>query len=227
MVTTTRPPTATPTDEPGPPHRRVVVRSPGLPGGRAVLGGLLVALAGVGTFVAWRQASGVPDTAYAVAARGLEPGQPVTAADVRLVPVDLPPEVARGAFSSVAEVDGRVALAPVGEGELLQAGALSDRGPAGRAAEVSIALDRALAVDGRLAGGDTVDVYATDQDQTLLVAEGVQVVAVTEGGGFGDGSVLTVTLALPPGTDRVPLVHAARAGEVTLVRTTHLAPGGG
>src|SRR5690606_6970796 len=74
---------------------------------------------------------------------------------------------------------------------------------------------------------DTVDVYATDQDQTLLVAEGVQVVAVTEGGGFGDGSVLTVTLALPPGTDRVPLVHAARAGEVTLVRTTHLAPGGG
>lgn len=227
MVTTTRPPTATPTDAPPPPRRRVVVRSPGLPGGRAVLGGLLVALAGAGTFVAWRQASGVPDTVYAVAARDLEPGQAVTAADVRLVPVELPPEVASGAFSSAADVDGRVALAPVGEGELLQAGALSDEGPGGRAAEVSISLDRALAVDGRLAGGDTVDVYATHQDRTHLVAERVPVVAVTEGGGFGDGGVLTVTLALVPGTDPVPIVHAARAGEVTLVRTTHLGSGGG
>lgn len=205
------------------PARRVVTRPPGVPGSRAVVGGLLVALAGVGTFVAWQQASGRPEHSYAVAARTLEPGEPITGDAVRFEPIDLPPGVAAGSFATASDLEGRVLVAPVGEGELIQRGALSDQGQPDPAAEVSVALARDLAVDGRVRTGDTVDVYATDGDATRQVAADVRVIAVSEAGGsFADGSELTVTLALAREEDRIPVIHAARAGEITLVRTTHV-----
>lgn len=203
--------------------RRVVARVPGVPGGRAVVGGLLIALAGVGTFVSWQRSSGAPDQSYAVADRALEPGEPVTSDAIRFVPIDLPAGVAAGAFGSAAQLEGRVLVAPVGEGELLQRGALSDQAQAEPAAEVSVALARDLAVDGRLRTGDTVDVYATYDAGTELVATGVRVISVTESGGsFGDGRELTVTVALTDDSRRIPVINAARDGQVTLVRTTHV-----
>jgi len=220
----TRPDDGPVTEGRQPAARRVVARAPGVPGGRAVVGGLLVALAGVGTFASWRQATGTPDRSYAVAARTLQPGDPLTADAVRFERVDLPEGLAGGAFRTEAELEGRVLVAPVAQGELLQAGALSDQGDAQPAAEVSVALARDLAVDGRVRTGDTVDVYATHDGATAAVAEGVRVVAVTESGGaFGDGRELTVTLALADPSRRVPVIHAARDGQVTLVRTTHVA----
>ena len=208
------------TEQGGPP-RRVVARPAGIPGARAVVGGLLVALAGVGTFVSWQQASRPPDRSYAVAARPLRPGDPVTADAVRFEPIDLPAGVASASFQAPADLEGRVLVAPVAEGELLQRGVLSDQGdPA--AAEVSLTLVRERAVDGRLQAGDSVDVYATHGDGTSLVAEAVRVVAVSEAGGSLGGREVTVTLALTDQSRRVPVIHAARAGEVTLVRTTHL-----
>jgi Flp pilus assembly protein CpaB len=215
---------ATDVREPRP--RRVVTRAPGVPGSRAVVGGLLVALAGVGTFVSWQQASGTPEHAYAVADRTLQPGEPVTADAVRFERIDLPADVAGAAFVTPADLEGRVLVAPVGEGELLQQGALSDQGQPDPAAEVSVALARDLAVDGRLRTGDLVDVYATHDEDTSAVAEGVRVISVTEGSGsFADGSELTVTLALASAEQRIPVIHAARAGQITLVRTTHVARG--
>lgn len=200
---------------------RVVARPPGIPGARAVVGGMLVALAGVGTFVSWQQASGSPEHSYAVAGEALAPGDPVTADTVRFVPIDLPAGVAAAAFDSPADLEGRVLVAPVGDGQLLQLGAVSDQVGGEPAAEVSITLGRDLAVDGRLRPGDTVDVYATE-DETSLAAMGLRVVAVTEAGGsFGDGSELTVTLALTDHADGAPIIQAAREGQVTLVRTTH------
>jgi Flp pilus assembly protein CpaB len=207
------------------PARRRVERLRGLPGSRAVVGGLLVALAGVGTLVAWQQASGTPDRSYAVAARPILPGETVTAADVRLVPIDLPGGVAGAAFTRAGDVEGRVALGPLGEGELVQVGQLSDPGAAAPAAEVSLAVGRDRAVDGRLRSGDLVDLFVTYDERTEAVVEGVRVVGVTDGGAaaFSTGSDVTVTLALTDGSRRAAVIHAARAGEVTLVRSTHLA----
>jgi Flp pilus assembly protein CpaB len=203
--------------------RRVVTRAPGVPGSRAVVGGALIALAALGTFLSWQQATGTPQHSYAVADRTLEPGDPLAAADIRFEPIDLPAGVSAGAFRSAGDLEGRVLVAPVGEGELLQRGSLSDQGTPDPAAEVSVALDRELAVDGRLRAGDTVDVYATHDDDTVAVARDIRVIAVTEGGGtFADGSELTVTLALAQPDQQVPVIHAARAGQITLVRTTHV-----
>jgi Flp pilus assembly protein CpaB len=206
--------------------RRVVARAPGVPGSRAVVGGALIALAGLGTFLSWQQATGTPQHSYAVADRALEPGDPLAADDIRFEPIDLPTGVSAGAFRTASDLEGRVLVAPVGEGELLQLGSLSDQGTPEPAAEVSVALDRELAVDGRLRAGDTVDVYATHDDDTVAVARGIRVIAVTEGGGtFADGSELTVTLALAQPEQQVPVIHAARAGQITLVRTTHVPRG--
>jgi len=210
------------TDAPVPRHR--VERLRGLPSSRALVGGLLVALAGVGTLVAWQQASGSPEHAYAVADRPIQPGETLTADDVRLAPIDLPAGVAAAAFPDAAGVADRVALGPIGEGELIQVGQLSDPGAAQAVAEVSLALDRDRAVDGRLRSGDLVDVFATYDERTEAVAERVRVVGVSDAGGasFTTGSQITVTLALADAARRAPVIHAARVGEVTLVRSTHL-----
>ena len=206
--------------------RRVVRRTPGVPGSRAVVGGMLVALAAVGTFVSWERASGPPEHAYAVATRPLQPGDPLAHDDIRYERMDLPAGVAGRAFDTPADLEGRVLVAPVGEGELLQGGVVSDQGDPEPAAEVSLALARDLAVDGRLQPGDTVDVYATHDDATVLVASGVRVVAASDSGGsFADGSEITVTLGVRRADEQVAVIHAARAGQVTLVRTTHVPRG--
>jgi Flp pilus assembly protein CpaB len=208
-----------------PPPRRVVARPPGLPGARAVLGAVLVTVAAIATFASWQQASGAPDRAYAVAATGLDPGEPVTAESVRFVGIDLPAGVAHAAFSEQSDLQGRVTLAPIAAGELLQRGSLSDQRAGPAAAEVSFALDRALAVDGRLAPGDQVDVYGTIEGATQLVAGGLRIVTITAAGGsFDEGDQLTVTVAVPDATQRLAVIGAARGGVVTLARTTHADP---
>lgn len=222
---TVRSPQREPAADRAGPVRRIAARPAGLPAPRAVVGGLLVALAGMGTFLSWQRAATTPDRAFAVAARPLSPGDAVTADAVRFEPIDLPAGVAAAAFHTPAELEGRVLVAPVGEGELLQRGVVSDQGDTLPAAEVSLTLPRERAVDGRLAAGDAVDVYATDGGGTAVVAAGVRVVAVSDAGGSLGGGELTVTLALADGPVRV--IDAARRGEVTLVRTTHMARAGG
>jgi Flp pilus assembly protein CpaB len=215
------------TDVTGPRPRRTIERAPRLPGGRAILGGVLVAAAALGTFVAARS-SGTPDRTYAVAARAIPPGETLTADHVRLEPIDLPSGVAASAFVDATRLDGRVALAPIREGELVQVGQVSDPGAADPAAELSFSLERDRAVDGRLRSGDLVDVFVTYDERTAAVAEGMRLVDVRERveGSLGRGTELTVTLAITDPDDRAALIHAARAGDVTLVRSTHLSSAG-
>jgi Flp pilus assembly protein CpaB len=205
--------------------RRVIRRSPGVPTGRALLGGLLVALSFLGMFLAWQQASARPGRPYAVASRPLRPGESVGADDVRFEAMRLPAGVAATAFPDAAALEGRVAVAPVRQGELLQAGALSDQVESPPFAELSLRLDRALAVDGHLGPGDLVDVYGSGDGGTDLVAGGVRIVAVSDGGGsFSADDQVTVTLALARADQQIAVIQADRSGTVTLVRTTHAAP---
>lgn len=224
MTTTRADDEAAPTDVPRRAPTRLVAHGPGIPSARAVVGGLLVAVAAVGTFVSWQATTSTPDRAYAVAVGDLQPGDRLASDVVRFEPIDLPDGVARTAFDSPGALEGRVLVAPVRDGELVQSGSVSDQAGGPPAAEVSITLDREKAVDGRLDPGDTVDVYATDGD-TSVAARDLRVVAVTEAGGsFADGRELTVTLALTERSAGAPIIQAAREGQVTLVRTTH-APG--
>jgi Flp pilus assembly protein CpaB len=202
--------------------RRRIAGRPVLPSGRALVGGLLLAVSGVVTFAAWQQASGVPDHAYVVAERSLAPGERLTADDLATVRLDLPRRVAGGAFGDVGALVDRVTLGPVGAGELVQATQVSDAASAEPLVEVSFALPRDRALDGRLRSGDRVDVFVTYDDYTAAVVDGAEVVTVGDAGGsaLGPASEVTVTLALEAASRRAQLVHAVRVGEVTLVRST-------
>jgi flagella basal body P-ring formation protein FlgA len=90
-----------------------------LPTGRAVLGGLLVVLAGVGVYAAHEQATMSPDTKWLVATRAIAAGSTITPADLGLATMRLGPASPR-AFANPADVIGRVALDRVDEGEVLQ-----------------------------------------------------------------------------------------------------------
>jgi Flp pilus assembly protein CpaB len=203
---------------------RTVARPAGVPGARAVFGGVLVALSGLVTFVMWARANGTPEHAYAVAADTLGPGDPVGPDAVRWVRMDLPAGVAGAAFRDGADLEGRVALAPIAEGQLIQAASLSDQGGHDPTAELSIALARERAVNGRLRPGDLVDVYATTRDEsTTQVATGIRVLDVSEAGStFDGGGDLTVTLGVSESEEQVAIVDAAANGAVTLIRTTHV-----
>lgn len=202
---------------------RTVARPAGVPGARAVVGGVLVALSGLATFVMWSRATGTPEHAYAVAADSLGPGDPVGPDAVRWVRIDLPAGVAGAAFQDGAGLEGRVALAPIAEGELIQAASLSDQGGHEPTAELSIALARERAVNGRLRPGDLVDVYATTREGgTSRVAAGIRVLDVSEAGGTFDGGDLTVTLGVSDADEQLEIVDAVTNGAVTLIRTTHV-----
>jgi Flp pilus assembly protein CpaB len=202
--------------------RRRIAGRPVLPSGRALVGGLLLAVSGVVTFAAWQQASGVPDRSYVVAERSLAPGERLTADDLALVRLDLPGRVAGGAFGDVDAVVGRVTLGPVGAGELVQTAQVSAEASPTPLVEVSFALPRDRALDGRLRSGDRVDVFVTYDDYTAAVVDGAAVVSVGDASGaaLGPAGEVTVTLALEAAGRRAQLVHAVRVGEVTLVRST-------
>src|SRR3954452_11808754 len=74
----------------GPTIRR---RTP-LPGGRAVIGGFLVALAATAVFAAYTRATTTPEQRFVVARRALAPGHHITRADLALTPMRVPAGVA-------------------------------------------------------------------------------------------------------------------------------------
>jgi len=219
-------------DEPvdgGQPVRTVRRRRP-LPGGRAITGGFLVALSAVGVFAAASHARADKREPYVVARHDLLVGSRITPADVSVAPMQLPPGLAgRRAFRRMGDVVGAVVVGPVGAGELVQAGSLAaHHGPTGQR-QVSLPIDAAKAVGGRLVAGDVVDVAATlgtgGSAETKWIVRRAMVVAVDgQNSSLGDRSHQVITLALTSEADALAVANAVAAGSVSLVRTTEAAP---
>lgn len=199
---------------------RVIAARPGLPGGRAILGGLLIAVAAIGVFLAYAGASSGPSHSFVVADRDLDAGEVISAADLQRVRGELPDSARAGTFATVDEVAGRVALVPIASGEILQASALTAERADVRGLEVQLTLPRDQVAVGRLKRGERVDVFVTSDDTTTLVASGVPVVSIATG---RDGSLTSerevgIVVAAPTRDVVAALVHALRTGEVTVVR---------
>lgn len=205
-----------------------------LPGGRAVVGGFLVALAGVGTFAGYTSATSADHREYLVARTDLALGHRISRSDLAYVAMDVPGVVARRSFTDPRALLGAVVIGPVARGELVQASDVLGRpGPAagaGAGREVSFAVESARAVDGRLRPGEFVDVlatYGTGRDAfTTVVLRGARVLDRHEPrGSLGDRRNEIVTLGVATREQAVALAHAVTAGVVTLVRGA--APGDG
>lgn len=189
----------------------------GLPTGRALLGGLLMAVAALGAY--WLASSGGDDgrVDIVVADRDLRAGDVLSDDDLRLVPVAIDGEV-RGLFGSLDAAVGRVVMSPVDSGEFLVASATSaDAAPSDTfELTVSVGPER---VPGDLRPAETIDVFATwNSGLTELIAVGAVVVDVTTSEETFGGGDVRVRMQVADIGQAEAVVHAHSSGELTLVR---------
>lgn len=220
VVTTAAPSTARSTNG----MARRVDRRRRLPGSRAVVGGLLVAVAAVASFAAYTGSHRAPHQLYAVAARPLRSGARIGSGDVALVALNVPDAgVRRGLFGSVTPLLGASVITSIDAGALIESSAVVGRGGAPGTREISMTLDRSRAVGGTLKAGEYVDVLGTfgngADSYTAIIAPHVRVLTISSSTGpLGDNRTQVIVLAAPDGTTAEALADAGVAAQVTLVR---------
>jgi hypothetical protein len=212
--------------------RPVARRRRGLPNGRAVTGGLLVALAGLLAFAAATGDSRPRGEPVVVAQRPLAVGVQLTAGDLTTVRADLPDDVAAVAFADVDALVGAVTLGPIGAGELIQRSAVAAPTAAAEPGfEMTVTVDAAGTVPD-LRAGERIDVLATyGSGSDAYTIDVVRAALVLDTPAAADGALTvtggsTVTIAVTDHDDVLAVTHAERTGTVTLVRATYAgAPG--
>lgn len=200
---------------------------PGLPTGRAVVGGLLVALASLSLFWVWQQASTPPTTTFVVADRDLAVGETLTAQDLRVIRAELPDDVAERVIQSPEVLSGAITLAPLASGEFVQVSSVlgaNSRRDSQAGHELSFAISRNRAVGGRLRAGETVDVLATygsTNSETRWVVRDVTVTRTQDlGTSLGSNGTVELTVVLSEPAEVLALAEAIDTAEVTVVRAT-------
>src|SRR5687768_12672827 len=88
---------------------RVVSRR-SLPGGRAIVGGLLVAASAVGLFAAYSGSRSAPSAAYVTVTRDIVSGEILQRSDLTRVAIDLPSGQRAVSFTDLERLIGTVAL---------------------------------------------------------------------------------------------------------------------
>ncbi|MCB0976706.1 MAG: hypothetical protein KDB02_04540 [Acidimicrobiales bacterium] len=198
-----------------------------MPSSRAAAGGLLVAVAAIGTWAAASGGNDAPRTKYLVARHAVAAGVALQESDLTLVAVDLPDRLRSSAFDDVDELVGAVTRGPLAAGDLVQSGSVSAGGAPVGQTELSFSVDPRWAVGGEIAVGDRITVYTTDDDGvTRRVLTGVDVLRVTspdDDGLAADGTQTVVVSAA--GADVARAVAATRTADITVVRVNGPQPG--
>ncbi len=195
------------------------------PSGRAVVGGLLVALAMVITFAAASHPPGRPRATVVVVRRAVLLGSRLQAADLAIERVDLPAPLAGQTYGSIDQAVGLVTLGPLQPGDLLQHSTVARAEVAPGLHELSFAVDRDQALDGDLVPGQTVDLLATygtgQSAETVVVARQVRLIDVDDHSQTSLASTgkLVVTVALATDAQVLAATHASQVGAVTLARS--------
>ena len=210
---------------------RRVQRRRGLPGSRAVVGGVLVAAAGVGLFSAATTAGRQPGHPYVVAQRALTAGTRLEPGDLALAQVELPPALRARAFDDPALLAGATLLAPVGAGELLQVSAVIASGTTAGSRELTFTVERGR-IGATIRDGERIDLLATygtgDDAYTLVAGRDLPVITVDRTRvGVGETSPVFVTVAVADPASELALGHATQVAKLTVVRTTGAPPGDG
>lgn len=208
--------------------RTVATRRP-LPGGRAVVGGLLVAASAVGVFAAHGAADDGPGAAYVVLARDVAPGEVLQPGDLALAGIDLPAAQRANSFTDTGVLVGTVALGGMKAGQLVQSSDVAEVRAAGELAQISVPVPGGSAMNGDrryLRPGERVAVIVTrdrgGEVTTETVSRDALVIDVLapERSLGADGN-LTVILGVPP-DDLEGIAGAAASGRISLARVTGL-----
>lgn len=224
-ATQTRAPRLDPSPPPGEgaPGRRLRPRR-GLPGGRAVVGGLLVAVAAVGIFAAVSGAGRGPSTRYYVASQDLSPGSTLTSGDIEAVAIEVPDRMRDRVFTDPGALIGAVVVGPVSEGELIQAGGLAT-GEDAQIPTFSVAVGTADANAGELTRGDYVQVlstYGTDTSATTVtLSTEARIVSISEDDdSLAAAGQVVVRLQVPSADERIAIINATTSGKISLIRVS-------
>ena len=207
---------------------RAVRRRRGLPGSRAVIGGLLVAASAVGLYAAASTSGDGPRRSYVVARHELAAGARLQPSDLELAPMDLAPAARSRAFESAQPLVGATLIAPLGPGELVQASAVVARKGDTASRELSFVLERGRVSAGIKQGerADLLATYGTGTDAyTIVVVRQALLVAIERPRtSSGESGPSTVTVAVDDPADALALAHAVQLGKLTLVRATGAPP---
>ncbi len=209
---------------------------------RVALGSALCGIAALGLWWTFEQSAVEPETYFAIARTRLSPGMAVEAADIAVVPIRLPAEVAATVFDNHDDALGQMVINTVLPGELLARSDVTSVQTAqtelvGRA--VAVELDRPQALNGLLEPGERVDVVTaagTGPSGGVIAAESSGAVIATESSGAviatdvrvlevddhsdeqQQSATVTVTLLVPDLAVATKLAAAAHAGTITLIR---------
>ncbi len=200
---------------------RRISRGHALPSSRAVVGGLLISIAAVTLFAAFRNAAAEPITTWLIAEEEIAAGSTIEASDLALAPMDLHPRTEARAFEGADEVIGRIATETLQPGDLILgsdiAAEASLESPARR---IGLELDLANALNGDLSVGDDVEVIATETGESgaeVLTVARVTAVSDARDGGVGSSDRVRLTLTVPDATSAQAVVAAQSGGGLTLL----------
>jgi hypothetical protein len=192
-----------------------------LPRGRAVVGGLLVALAAIGLLLAHQAATRQQVTSWLVARHTIAAGARIRSTDVAFAPMDLYRGTAQRAFHTSGGVLGATAKTEVAAGELLQRSDIGSRRTAtGPARRLTLDLTPSQALDGSVVGGDRVDIVSSGDDPgtTKVIAHRVLVVSVRHpSAGLGSTDAVRLTLVVNDEATASAVIDGALHGKVTLL----------
>lgn len=194
-----------------------------------MLGGLLVAASVVGLFYASSRSDAGPERTYVVASRAVPPGAKLEAADLGRLAIDLPAATAGRAFTDARPLVGATVIAPLAEGELVQASAVVAKPSDPSSREVTFAVSGTTLAQG-LEPGERIDVLATygsgDDAFTTVVLRSALLVGLDRGERprVGDNRDAAVTVALAEPADAVAVAHAVQLAKLTVVRATGAEP---
>ena len=204
---------------------------PGLPSGRAVLGGLLVTLAALGTYVVASGANDAEPDQVLTVVHAVDPGAILRSADLAPAELEAGEELTAHTFTDPALLTGAVVLAPLRQGAPVLASQVhlsspDDPAPEAASHELSLRLARDRAVDGMVDRGERVDVLATygtgERATTVVVVRDAVVVRIgaDTDATLGSEGGITLTLLLPDDDAVLRTTHAKDVAELTLVRAT-------
>ncbi|MEX1007213.1 MAG: Flp pilus assembly protein CpaB [Acidimicrobiia bacterium] len=160
----------------------------------------------------------------AVAAHQIHAGETVTAGDFRTERVQMGRELLATFVRArdVRGLRGRIAAATIESGEPVIRRELRPRAAKAGLRAMSIPIDPARAVGGRLAAGDRIDVlFAGDREVSIIVRDAEVLGVDAKGrGGIGEtSSPFTVTIAVDARQSQL-LAAAIADGDISIARTT-------
>lgn len=206
--------------------RRISIRRPSRPNSRTIVGGLLVSTAALATFLTVTGAGGTPQESIVISRRAIVAGERLDSSTLTTTLIDKRTAESFHGFRTIDALAGAVALAPIGDGELIQRSAVLTGGPTEPTREFSFPVDRDRAMNGDLRSGERVDVLATygsgsDATTTVLARDaGVIRVSDAKSSSMGSSGKLIITLALSSADQLLEAVHAAQVASITVVRST-------